>query len=76
MKCEVCGAAFYPKQGKGRIGLYCENCRKELRNGGYYASPLRYSGKKYDNSPEKLAEIREKYRNGIPEGEIESWLND
>ena len=34
----------------------------------------RYSGLDYENSPEKLAAIREKYKNGIPEGTIEEWL--
>lgn len=34
----------------------------------------RYSGLEYENSPEKLDAIREKYKNGIPEGTIEEWL--
>ena len=34
----------------------------------------RYSGLDYENSQEKLEAIREKYKNGIPEGTIEAWL--
>ena len=34
----------------------------------------RYSGLDYENSQEKLDAIREKYKNGIPEGTIEEWL--
>ena len=34
----------------------------------------RYSGLEYENSQEKLDAIREKYKNGIPEGTIEAWL--
>lgn len=35
----------------------------------------RASGKTYENSPEKLQAIKEKYKNGIPEGEIEKWFD-
>ena len=28
----------------------------------------------YTNSPERIAEIKAKYANGVPAGEIEKWL--
>lgn len=34
----------------------------------------RYSGQVYDNSKERLSAIRDKYKNGIPEGTIEAML--
>ena len=34
----------------------------------------RFSGLKYTNSPERLEQIRRKYKNGIPPGEIEMWM--
>ncbi len=34
----------------------------------------RVSGMTYENSPERLAEIKAKYANGVPAGEIEKWL--
>ena len=34
----------------------------------------RYSGQSYENSKEKLMEIREKYKNGVPAGTIEMML--
>ena len=34
----------------------------------------RFSGKKYENSPEKLAAIKEKYKNGVSKSVIEEML--
>lgn len=34
----------------------------------------RYSGKKYENSPEKLKAIKEKYKNGVTEEHIKEML--
>lgn len=34
----------------------------------------RVSGLTYTNSPERLAELKAKYANGVPKGEIEKWL--
>lgn len=34
----------------------------------------RFSGLRYENSKEKLMEIREKYKNGVPAGTIEMML--
>lgn len=34
----------------------------------------RYSGKTYENPKEKLLAIRDKYKNGIPDGTIEAML--
>ena len=72
--CQICGNIISVKQGKGRIGLYCENCRKELRNGGFYAIRVRYSGKKYDVSLERLVKIKEKYKSGVTQEILNEWL--
>ena len=43
----------------------------------YYAMAKynkRFSGKHYNNSPEKLAAIKEKYKNGISKSIIEEML--
>jgi hypothetical protein len=56
---------------------YYYRLRKEKRSGAYHIPKNRrgrYSGLDYENSPEKLDAIREKYKNGIPEGTIEAWL--
>lgn len=34
----------------------------------------RYSGKRYENSPEKLKAIKEKYKNGVTEEHIKEML--
>lgn len=34
----------------------------------------RYSGKVYQNTPEKLQAIKEKYKNGVTEEMLKSWL--
>lgn len=42
--------------------------------GGKGRSKNRASGGNYKNKPERLAEIKAKYANGVPAGEIEKWL--
>lgn len=37
-------------------------------------SNKRFSGRKYENSPEKLAAIKEKYKNGVSKSIIEEML--
>jgi len=41
-------------------------CRKPLRG--------RASGRSYENTPEKIRAIKEKYKNGVPTGEVERWI--
>ena len=47
----------------------CVECRGEARSG------MRFSGRRYENPPERLEEIRRKYADGVPDGEIERWIN-
>ena len=35
---------------------------------------LRFSGKHYENSAERIQALREKYKNGVPDGTIEKML--
>ena len=49
---------------KASVSAY--SCRKPLRG--------RASGKCYDNSPEKIRAIKEKYKNGVPSEEVERWI--
>lgn len=34
----------------------------------------RASGRSYENTPEKIRAIKEKYKNGVPAGEVERWI--
>lgn len=34
----------------------------------------RASGRSYENTPEKIRAIKEKYKNGVPTGEVERWI--
>jgi len=34
----------------------------------------RFSGKSYENPPEKIETLRQKYADGVPEGEVEAWI--
>lgn len=45
---------------------------QDVRN----APNKRYSGKHYENSPEKLKAIREKYRNGVTKEQINKMLEE
>lgn len=40
-----------------------------------FKSGTRYSMKREPNTPERLAFIREKYKDGVPEKEVEEWIN-
>lgn len=40
-----------------------------------YKSGTRYSMKREPNTAERLAFIREKYKDGVPAGEVENWIN-
>ena len=71
-RCQVCGALI---EVKGRR-CYCDECRKlsEWKRKNYAVS-LRYSGRRYKNTPDTLEAIREKYKNGIPSGTIERMVS-
>lgn len=63
------------------LGLTKSTYYHKLRNGrlpGIYTVSKtnhgRYSGLNYKNTKEKLLAIRDKYKNGIPEGIIEAML--
>lgn len=34
----------------------------------------RASGLSYENTPEKIRAIKEKYKDGLPAGEVERWI--
>lgn len=38
-------------------------------------SGTRYSKKREPNTAERLAFIMEKYKDGVPDGEVEKWIN-
>lgn len=40
-----------------------------------YKSGTRHSKKREPNTPERLAFIRKKYKDGVPDGEVEKWIN-
>lgn len=73
LKCEICGKSFYQKQGRGRIAKYCAVCGFEIHS-SFYVSPLRYSGRKYKNAPEKLEAIKKKYSGGVTENILSEWI--
>lgn len=50
------------------------NAKKYDGSGRHFCS-CRFSGKYYENPPEKIAAIRQKYANGVPAGEVEDWIN-
>lgn len=52
---------------------YCTNCYASHYRMTHKNSS-RYSGKYYENSKERLEEIKEKYKNGIPKGIIEQMV--
>lgn len=45
-------------------------CQKLVRVRGR----TRSSGLKYENSLQRIQELQEKYKNGVPEGEVERWF--
>ena len=38
-------------------------------------SGTRHSKKREPNTPVRLVFIREKYKDGVPDGEVEKWIN-
>jgi hypothetical protein len=40
-----------------------------------YKSGTRHSKKREPNTPERLVFISEKYKDGVPDGEVEKWIN-
>lgn len=77
VECVVCGKKFVTNC---KDGIVCSaECRKIYHkvytfcwNKQKYNT--RNSRKKYTNSKEKLLAIKEKYKNGVPKGLIEDWL--
>lgn len=39
-----------------------------------YNPTQRFSGKDYENTEEKLNELKELYKNGVPDETIEKWI--
>lgn len=84
-RCVICYQLFEVKsESKRRI---CIKCSLKMRNAyqrswqlmNYHAknqitNEVRASGKTYENSPEKISFLKEKYKNGVPKGEIEKWI--
>lgn len=72
-KCILCGAET---RGFLCMGV---NCRKEYHRvytwtQQRYRNNIRASGKKYINSPEKIQEIKNKYKNGVTVETIKQML--
>ena len=66
-----------PELAELRMRLGSEKYQEIYR--GVYSKTLnhgeaRYSGKHYKNTPEQISALREKYRNGVPDGTIENML--
>lgn len=49
--------------------LYTNYYQRTMQHGD-----KRYSGKHYKNTPERISALREKYKNGVPDGTIEKML--
>lgn len=62
--------------GKTTYYAWMHNGRIPVTEGGQHRKEKngRFSGLKYTNSPERLEQIRQKYKNGVPDGEIEKWM--
>lgn len=81
--CDVCGIEFNPVNNSQ---IYCKKCSMLLKRRRYNewynknkrSEKIRYkgrfSGKEYENSPEKLQAIKRKYRNGVTIGHINQML--
>lgn len=84
-RCVICYQLFEVKsESKRRI---CIKCSLKMRGAyqrswqlmNYHAknqitNEVRASGKTYENSPEKILLLKEKYKNGVPKDEIEKWI--
>ena len=65
--CRFCGRDFLPVNNRQQ---YCSReCRWKATHRG-----TRHSGRVYQNTPERLSEIREKYRNGVTEDILREWM--
>lgn len=76
IRCNDCGLDFFKSYDGINNAInknrpVCPNCNNSVITCKEHG---RFSGEKYENSPEKLAELAEKYRNGVPDGEIERWI--
>ncbi|MGP1459153.1 MAG: hypothetical protein ACTTKL_07570 [Treponema sp.] len=69
--------SFLGKDNEGRM------MTNELQKTAYPLKPpprkrkvfrKRASGMHYDNLPEKIQAIKEKYKNGVPAGEVKRWI--
>ena len=58
-----------------RIGDY-EFKRQYLYAYHFTQNSKRFSGNIYTNSEEKLEQLREKYKNGVPDGIVETMVKD
>lgn len=88
--CVVCGKTFEVSGRGCCKRKYCsEKCKfghdqayqREYQYAAYHNVDIDYrrnntraSGLFYENSAEKIAELRRKYKNGVPNGEIEKWI--
>lgn len=77
VECVVCGR-FFSAHGEN-----CFVCSKECTKKYHKMyittvyrtqNNVRNSREIYSNLPEKIQAIKEKYKNGIPKGELEKWL--
>ena len=71
LPCVICGAWFKTRNASAK---FCEKCKPDSRRFGRVCKQ-RYSGRFYRNTHERLAEIRAKYVDGIPDGTVESMVD-
>ena len=64
---------IYEKLGLTR-DQYIYKIRKGLLPGLNRRKDIRYSGLVYENSAEKIAELKEKYKNGVTKEILEEFL--
>ena len=64
--CVYCGKTFAKNSNKQ---IFCSrNCYLKnyySKNKKYFVRSHRFSGKSYNNSPKRILELKEKYKNGI-----------
>lgn len=88
--CLLCGVALFdcktsrkycPECAKAAIKMTHKRSQIRFRMRHRGKSPddiktrqTRFSGKVYENTKEYIEQIKEKYRNGVPCGEVERWL--
>lgn len=68
--CEMCGVVI---EKKGNHQKYCKECA-QIHYRPARKNSARYSGRIYQNTPDRLEAIRQKYKNGIPAGTIEAMV--